>query len=90
MIIWTPEFCNFTSMYTNLNTASHLSATGLLLAALAPLDEQLPVEDVDQEVHHDVGQQLLQQHSKVSAATICQVLVLYFFPILFNVGLARG
>ena len=50
-------------MYTNLNTASHLSAGGLLLAALAPLDEQLPVEDVDQEVHHDVGQQLLQQHA---------------------------
>ena len=50
-------------MYTNLNTASHLSATGLLLAALAPLDEQLPVEDVDQEVHHDVGKQLLQQHT---------------------------
>ena len=48
---------------TAVGTAFYLSAAGLLLAALAPLDEQLPVEDVDQEVHHDVGQQLLQQHA---------------------------
>ena len=46
-----------------VGTAFYLSAAGLLLAALAPLDKQLPVEDVDQEVHHDVGKQLLQQHA---------------------------